>query len=239
MDLADEKLAQVSPTAGVKRPSAFASSPLPQSGRGGDEVRIRLEERDRLSRELHDSTAQLLVVLELQLMRLKRLSRTPNSAAFDTVLADLRATVAELHSEVRAVGSSSHGARALCDDLRAMASEFAERTGVAIHTEIMPLSRKISGQSAHAIYRVAQEALANVSRHSNAKNVIVSLFSNDVSVTLSVGDDGAGFSQAGGFPSGGRGIDNMRTRLREVGGKLTIESSARGALILATIGASA
>lgn len=236
MDVADEKAAEIGRETADTALTQFANSLFPQFGTRGDEIRIRLDERDRLSRELHDSTSQLLVILELQLMRLKQLSRAPDSNVFDKVLVDLGATVAELHQEVRALGNSGHDANTLCEDLRAMTTEFAGRTGVAIETEITPLPRNVSAKAAHAIYRVAQEALANVSRHANAKNVSLSLLSSGDSITLSIGDDGVGFRHPGGSFPGGRGIDNMGERLREVGGWLTIENLERGALIVATIG---
>ena len=237
MDAPEEKVVEIGQEPGGATLLQFASSPFAQFSECDGEMRIRLDERDRLSRELHDSTSQLLVILELQLMRLKQLSRAPDSNVFDTVLADLNATVMELHKEVRELGTSGHDANTLCDELRGMATEFAGRTGVAIQTEIMPLPSTVSAQMAHAIYRVAQEALANVSRHANARTVSLSLLTTSDSITLSIGDDGVGFQHLGGSFPGGRGIGNMGERLRGVGGKLTIENPERGALIVATFDA--
>lgn len=200
-----------------------------------DEARIRLDERGRLARELHDSTSQLLVALELQFMRLKHMSSAPKSKDFDQVLAELRSTVAELHEEVRAVGTSGHNPDALSRDLVEMAAEFSVRTGVTVRTEIDPLSASITPEVAHALYRIAQEALANVSRHAEASNVSLSLSGNPDVIAMRIADDGVGFRTAVHWAGGGHGIANMRARLEEVGGDLTIENLTRGALVAATI----
>jgi len=200
-----------------------------------DEARIRLDERGRLARELHDSTSQLLVALELQFMRLKQMSCAPKSKDFDQVLAELRTTVAELHEEVRAVGTSGRNPDALRRDLVEMAAEFSVRTGVTVRTEIDALSGSITPEVAHALYRIAQEALANVSRHAEASNVSLSLSGNPDFIAMRIADDGVGFGTAAQWAGGGHGIANMRARLEEVGGDLTIENLTRGALVAATI----
>ena len=235
MDVPDEKVAGGSHEPARTTVLQFVKSSFPQLSACDDEIRIRLDERDRLARELHDSTSQLLVILELQLMRLKQISPALKSSEFEQLLADVGTTVAGLHHEVRVLGNSGHDSETLGNDLSAMASEFAGQSGVAIETRIRPLSAGTSPRVAHAIYRVAQEALANVSRHANAGNVLLSLSCNQEEITLSIADDGVGFERTSAVHSGGRGIDNMTERLREVGGKLTIEKLERGALVVATI----
>ena len=199
-----------------------------------DEARIRSDERGRLARELHDSTSQLLVVLELQLMRLKQLSCAPKSPVFDGVLGELRATVAELHEEVRSVGRDGRDPRVLSDKLAAMTTEFGTRTGVVVETQIDDLPESMAPEAAHALFRVAQEALANVSRHASASKVHLSLKSDPDFITVEIVDDGIGFPLA--FGKGGHGIANMRTRLDEVGGELKLENLKCGASVAATIG---
>ena len=233
MDTADEKIVDSGHEVGDA--SQLINSPFRKFNVTEDEARIRLHERDRLARELHDSTSQLLVLLELQLMRLKQLSSAPKSQAFDRVLAELGACIAGLHQELRNLGSSWHDPGTLGDDLSTMAAAFAGHSGVSVRTEIAPLPADTSPKVAHAIYRVAQEALANVSRHANASNVCLSLGTDPGSITLRIADDGVGFRQSERVPSDARGITNMEERLQEVGGKLTIENLERGACVVAKI----
>lgn len=215
-----------------------AVKPFVGNKREAIEARIRLDERGRLARELHDSTSQLLVALDLQLARLQRSESAAKSPVFDEVLAELHATVTELHKEVRAVGSSEHDPTALTRDLTAMASEFAARTGLVVRTEIENLPAGSSPELAHTLYRVAQEALANVSRHARASSVNLTLGTMDNSVELRIADDGVGFEGAPSSESAGRGISNMQVRLAEVGGALTISRGDPGAVVSAFVGMS-
>jgi len=233
MDTADEKIVDHGQETGDENHSI--NSPLLKFNVSEEDARIRLQERARLARELHDSTSQLLVLLELQLMRLKQLSSPHKSQAFDRVLADLGACIAGLHQELRDLGNSWHDPDTLGDDLSLMATTFAGRSGVSIRAEIDALPADTSPRVAHAIYRVAQEALANVSRHANASNVCLSLSNDPGSITLRVDDDGVGFRRSGNMPSRSRGITNMNERMNEVGGTLTIENLERGASIIAKI----
>jgi signal transduction histidine kinase len=233
MDMADDDIVESGQETGTTNQlikSAFRKF----NGHEG-EARIRMDERDRLARELHDSTSQLLVLLELQLMRLKRLSSAPRSQAFERVLADLGACIAGLHQELRDLGNFWHDPETLGNDLSMMASAFAGQSGVTIRTEIASLPVDTSPSVAHVIYRVAQEALANISRHANARNVCLSLSTEPSSITLRISDDGVGFGRSESLPSDARGIVNMNERLNEVGGKLTIECLERGALLIAKI----
>jgi signal transduction histidine kinase len=233
MDVSDEKVVKTGQEAGIAL--VEFSNPAFRAFETSDEIRIRLHERDRLARELHDSTSQLLVILELQLMRLKQISLGLASKEFEDLLGDVGTTVAGLHHEVRILGNSGHASETLEDDLSAMATDFACRSGIAIETQIRSLPARTSPEVAHAIYRVAQEALANVSRHSNASNALLSLSSDADSITLSIADDGSGFPRTRRMHSGGQGIGNMTERLSEIGGNLTIENVENGALVVAKI----
>ena len=183
------------------------------------EVDIRSNERDRIARELHDSTSELLIVLDLQLIRLKQLCAT-GSNAFDEVLSELGATVMELHEGVRALSErESFDPRALTHDLMAMATEFGRRTGLVMRVEIGEQCVGFSPDIARALYRLSQEALANVSRHAKASNVSLSLDTDSDGVRLRIADDGIGFPRDRAASSRGHGIANMKARIEEVGGK--------------------
>ena len=217
------------------RPKVRAKSPQPQVDWDND-LRIRLDERARLAGEVHDSTSQLLVSLELQLMRLKRMACAADSKLFDEILIALGTTVTELHDEVRSLGDPRYlRAAGLGNELGAMASEFANRTGLAIRTRFDDLPDGVSSEVVHTLYRVAQEALANASRHANPNNVSLDLNVEKERVTLRTIDDGVGFRTLPETSAAGHGLANMKTRISQVGGKLTIQNLEQGAMIEATI----
>jgi signal transduction histidine kinase len=200
-----------------------------------DELRIRLDERDRIARELHDSTSQLLVALELQLMRLRQLPLARDSGAFDDVMAELSATLSDLHMEVRGiVNAEAFDCHSLTNSLPLMVEAFSLRTGIAADAHVGGLASGISREIASALYRIAQEALANVTRHSRALNVRLDLSTGSDRVILRVADDGVGFPSAAAMARG-RGIANMRARLDELGGRLSLRNLGRGALVEARI----
>jgi signal transduction histidine kinase len=120
-------------------------------------------------------------------------------------------------------------------ELSVMAAEFAHRTGLGVRTDVVALPSNVSPEIAGALYRVAQEALANVGRHAHGNNVRVTLSVNDRSIALRVRDDGLGFPRGGSVHSRGRGIGNMRARLKEVGGTLKIGNRRRGAVVVASV----
>lgn len=202
----------------------------------GNELRIRLDERARLARELHDSTSQLLVSLELQIMRLKQTTCAGDSKLFGEILIALGSTISELHGEVRSLGEPGFlEAAGLGCELGAMASEFANRTGLAIRTHFDDLPDGVSSEVVHTLFRIAQEALANASRHANPNNVSLDLNVRDETVTLRTTDDGVGFQSSPEMFASGHGLANMRTRVDQVGGKLTIQNLEQGAMVEATI----
>jgi signal transduction histidine kinase len=209
-------------------------SPALSLGQSPDEARARPDERDHIAREVYRATAQLLVALELQITRLKQLP-VPRDARVDEVLSELESTVEELHEEVRSLGASPHGPDALVRDLKAMVDEFALRTGVLVQTDVQELPISVTPQAAHMLYRVAQEALANVSRHAQATKVVVSLRAGSRAIVLKVTDDGAGFPRPIRSVHPGRGIENMKSRLSEVGGKLRIGNRVHGAYVEAQV----
>jgi signal transduction histidine kinase len=194
------------------------------------EDQVRSNERDRIARELHDSTSQLLVVLELQLMRLKRF---PDVMNHDEIIAEMDATLDELHEQVRAVGATQHlKPAALGEKLRAIAMSLAGQTGLTVRTEVEEVPANMSQDVADALYRIGQEALANASRHSNGKEVRLRLgvSANGKWVALRVSDDGVGFSLPP-RPAGGRGLANIRARVEELQGKLKIRNHTHGASV--------
>lgn len=199
-----------------------------------------LSERDRIARELHDSLAQVLGQIHLQLRGLE--ARTDGAA----ISGDL-AAVAEIADEAyRDVREAILGLResipadgGLESALRAYLAKYTRQTGIAAHLECDgQVGRALSPKAEVQLLRVVQEALTNVRKHAGASEVRVVLQARDGVPTLSVIDDGSGFdaTTVGPSLSGGFGLRSMRERVELLGGTLNVQTAPRtGTRIIATL----
>lgn len=191
-------------------------------------LRAAEAERGRIARELHDETGQVLTAIKLELAEVER---TLADAGRPT---DAVARVADLAGRaLESIRATARGLRpAVLDDLgflpamRALAEDFAGRTGVAVDLRDGPLPRPPAPEVEVAAYRVLQEALTNVARHAGATRVEVRIAATDGELELAVQDDGRGFTAATGERAGaGRaGLAGMRERVVGAGGRLAITS---------------
>jgi signal transduction histidine kinase len=115
--------------------------------------------------------------------------------------------------------------------LRWLTGKFSERTGIQVEYDSTFAGRLPDETETH-LFRIAQEALTNVARHSGASHVAVDLSKRDAYVRLSIADNGVGL-QAAGAPKPSVGMVGMRARARHAGGDFTIESPASGGLTVA------
>src|SRR5581483_10001779 len=180
-------------------------------------------ERDRLARDLHDRFAQGLAYVNLEL---DRLSRHP---APGPQLVELRQEVGGLLGEVREtlrqlrsrVGPSA----GLADLLAAELPRFAERTGVVARGPAEPGPARLPVAVEQELWRITQEALHNVERHSKASTLEVAWSCDGRHGRLVVADDGAGFDSAGLVTGGGgSGLTAMRERANAIGARLLVDS---------------
>ena len=196
------------------------------------------EERARVARELHDSTAQILTALMLQL---GAAAHESTSAPLDARIATLRELAAEALEEVRSLSHSMHP-RVLDDLGLAAALEWLARQTRAqecmdVRVEAEKFEPPMPAPLAAALYRVAQEALRNAARHANARHVEVRLRQQDHSAVLELEDDGRGFDVEGAERRrSGMGLFSMRERMGLVNGHLTVSSvPGRGTRIVAMV----
>ena len=180
-------------------------------------------------------------MLKLNLASLKRCSKQPEAQRLFRVLEE---TIQELHREVRAVSNSTE-APPLRDDLPAvlgvMAKRFSEIANVNVSMGMRGDYVAQSDEVEASLYRIAQEALANVGRHAGATKVNLQLDYRKGTLTLTIEDDGVGFTRSRGVNPReiGNGVDNIRRRVREMGGRLAIRQLSPGSRIAVTIGQSA
>jgi NarL family two-component system sensor histidine kinase LiaS len=184
-----------------------------------------IEERNRIARDLHDSAKQLAFALSAQLGAARTLLESqPQAAAVQLrqaeQLADtLRQELAALIHELRPPALQDKG---LADALGEYAQTWSRQTGIPTECYFQNV-RILTIEAEYAFYRMAQEALANIARHSAATQVDISLsFAIDM-VTLDIRDNGRGFDLQT-TPSG-LGIKSMQERTQTLGGQLVLESA--------------
>ena len=195
-------------------------------------------ERRRIGRELHDSTAQHLVAIDLSLGMLER--RGLFSGADLPILRDIRTSLGAAHQEVRNFAYMLHPPklkhRGLEATLRAFATGFARRAGLEIDMEVTGLRRALPAPLEFAFFRITQEGLMNVHRHAQARHVALRLHQEPEEVWLEVEDDGIGFSPRGApvEADSGVGLSGMRARMRQLGGQLLLASGDSGVRLRAS-----
>ncbi|UWZ83546.1 sensor histidine kinase [Occallatibacter riparius] len=182
------------------------------------------EERLRIARELHDDFGQRLAVISMELQGAGKVLDHVRELAFD-----LQSLSHRLHS-------SSLEHFGLVVATRRLCKEMGERLGIDIefHSENIP--RNVAYDIRLCLFRVSQEALKNILKHSNARNVELSLVGTDTEIQLTIQDSGIGFDITNVDKAAGLGIISMRERLKLVNGGLSIQSVIdRGTTLRATV----
>jgi signal transduction histidine kinase len=180
------------------------------------------QERARIGRELHDDISQRLAMVAVGL---ERLQKYPSED--QTSVQGLRQEVAELSSDVQALSHNLHSSKleylGVVAGMKSWCKEFAERQRIEIDFR-GEASTVISLEIGHTLFRVLQEALHNVIKHSGVKRVDVQLRGDSAEIHLLVTDLGRGFDVEQAFQGRGLGLWSMRERVRLVNGSISIES---------------
>ena len=200
------------------------------------------EERNLLAREIHDTLAQGLAALTLQLEVADALASGGGDARLSGVvgrsLALARATLEEARRSVLELRAAPLGGLTLPDALRELAASVRGESGPEIEVEVEGFAgdeRPLPHAVEAGIYRIAQQALANAVRHARARRVVLRLSRTGDALALDVRDDGAGFDP-GAVPAGRFGLVGMSERARLLGGTLAVESSpGAGTLVHARV----
>lgn len=196
---------------------------------------VREQERARISRELHDDLGQQLTGLKLDLAWLLGKLADGRTPAPDKVQG-MRRHMDEAIAAVRRIATELRPA--ILDDLgfaeavSAHGEDFKRRTGIGVRLELEAADRVGDGERATALFRIVQEALTNVARHSGAGEVHIRLVAEDGGLALTVSDDGRGF---GGRAEGAAGIGliSMRERASALGGAFEIRSHPGAGTVVA------
>jgi signal transduction histidine kinase len=193
------------------------------------------EERRHIARELHDDIGQRLSLVSVQLgMSGNQLpvDAVASRAELDHSVAELDALISDVHNLSHRLHSSKLEHLGLKAAMKDLCQEMAKRHGLQINLEAQIALDGLSGNVSLCFYRVAQEALSNVVKHSDATRVQVSLTQAPGALRMRVQDWGHGF-KTGEVPAG-LGFTAMHERLRSIGGRLSIESKpGEGTVVIA------
>jgi two-component system, NarL family, sensor histidine kinase UhpB len=202
-------------------------------------MRAQEEERRRLARDLHDEVNQALTAILLRLEALAQETppeRTPEVVELKRLVNQAMDELLNLARQLRPSALDDHGLRAA---LETQLKRFSARTGVEARLETAGDPDSLADVVQTAVYRVAQEALTNVTRHAGATVVELVVAEDDRGVELRVSDDGRGFDPAvlphvkSLTPGRGLGLIGMAERARLVGGELDVRSAPGGGTTIA------
>jgi PAS domain S-box-containing protein len=207
-------------------------------------LRLQDEERRRIARELHDTTAQSLAALAMNLTVVKDSARDLSPRA-RTCLSESLGLAEECSREIRTLSYLLHppllDEAGLGSALRWFVDGYTQRTGIHVDLEIPPELIRLPGDVELALYRVVQEGLTNIHLHSGSKKAHVSLTCGPAQALLTVADEGCGMPP-GLLERGGRrgaklgvGIPGMRERIRQLGGQFEIVSGSNGTTLRAIV----
>ncbi|HJZ74498.1 MAG TPA: PAS domain S-box protein [Vicinamibacterales bacterium] len=199
-------------------------------------TRVQDEERAHFARELHDDIGQRLALLAIQLEQLQEDAHA--APELSTRLVTSRRLAQELCSDAQRISHRLHpsqlGSLGLTRALASLCGQFARQTDVKtdfVHGDIPTLPPEVET----CLYRVAQEAIQNATKHSGASRIRVKLSAESGAIRLRVSDDGRGFDPASERTSG-LGLVSMAERVRAAGGELSVDSAVgQGARIEVSI----
>jgi signal transduction histidine kinase len=188
-------------------------------------------ERRRIARELHDDLNQGLALVAVELDLLAQGPPEPGAPP-DGRLRELSGRVKQMSSAVHDLSHQLHPAKleqlGLVAALRGLCNELGRAHGLGTDFDAEGELSSIPAEAALCLYRIAQEALRNVIKHSGARHARVELSGSPDGVSLRISDVGSGFDSAPAAGKGGLGLVSMRERLHLVGGEITVDSRPSG-----------
>jgi len=205
-------------------------------------LQLQDDERRRIARELHDSVGQMLAALTMNLSAVRSdVDRLTKTAA---ALSDSETLVREMSSEVRTISHLLHppllDEAGLSSALRWYVDGFGQRSGIVVDLDLPQDLERLPSELETAIFRVVQECLTNIHRHSESAVAKIRLRHRDNQILVDVQDEGKGIppekkEQMASSGTPGVGIRGMRERIRQLGGTLEIHSDGSGTLVAARL----
>lgn len=214
-------------------------------------MQMQDEERRHIARELHDSAGQIVAALSMNLVPLEQiLERVAEGEAGEPEakkgirqglesVRDSLGLVNQLSQELRTISHLLHppllDEAGLHSALEWYVEGFAERSKIAVDLKLSRDLGRLSPEMETAVFRIVQEALTNVHRHSGSRTASIDISWENGSVRLKIADTGRGLTTDAGRRRTGVGIQGMKERARKLGGELEVESGEQGTVITAVI----
>jgi PAS domain S-box-containing protein len=207
-------------------------------------LQLQDEERRRMGRELHDSLAQSVLAVNLNLAQIAR-ATTPLDERAQRAMFEARRVLQEMSKEIRTLSYLLHppvlDELGLASAIEEYAGGFSERSGIQLEVDLQPGFGRLSQEAETALFRIVQESLSNIQRHSGSATAKIRLRVDEQGVELIVSDSGRGMDRKTIERSRrtrtrlGVGILGMRERMAQLGGKLEVESDASGTRVRAAV----
>lgn len=203
---------------------------------------LRDEERRQIARELHDSIGQMLAALSMNIARIRsQADRLDPGVAM--AVSENAAIVDQISREIRTISHLLHppllDVAGLASAIRWYVDGFSERSKIKVDMQIPSEFRRLSDEMEITIFRLVQECLTNIHRHSGSDTAIIAIREEDHSVVVEITDAGKGIppNQQIAIRSEGTGVGfrGMRERLRHFGGHLEIQSDSGGTSVKAKL----
>jgi PAS domain S-box-containing protein len=207
-------------------------------------LRLQDEERRHIARQLHETAAQGLAGLAVNLNIVKS-SAADLSPRASACLSESLELAEQCSREIRTLSYLLHpplvDEAGLAPALRWYTAGFAQRSGVEVHVDVSPEFGRLPSEFELTLYRIVQEALTNIHLHSGSKTARICLARRPNEIVLTVADEGRGFPSAALGIAGaesadiGVGIPGMQERARQLGGSLHIQSGSQGTTLTAIL----
>jgi signal transduction histidine kinase len=195
---------------------------------GGRLVNLQEEERSRIARELHDDVCQRLALIATELQFAAE-SFPESGPQLTEKVCEVFGRLKELSSDIHDLSYRLHPRSlerlGLTDAIRSLCSEIGQRRKIQLVFEDRDMPDSIGVDAALCLYRVAQESLRNVVKHSRAQSAEVGLCGEQGEIRLTVTDSGTGYDPDQVRERNGLGVISMRERLRALGGRLSIQTA--------------
>jgi signal transduction histidine kinase len=203
---------------------------------------LRDDERKQIARDLHDSVGQLLAAMSMNIATVQSQAHKLDPATARAV-SENSALVQQIAKEIRTISHLLHppllDVAGLSSALRWYVDGFSERSNIKVEFEIPAGFRRLPDQMEISIFRLIQECLTNIHRHSGSDRAKITIREDDSSVVVEIEDAGKGIPLERQLElSSGRagvGVRGMRERLRQFGGYLDIQSDSHGTLVKARL----
>jgi PAS domain S-box-containing protein len=206
-------------------------------------LQMQDDERRRIARELHDSVGQLLAAINMNIALIKgeadRLSPLVAKAVLENEM-----MVEQITSEIRTISHLLHppllDEAGLRSALSWFVQQFGERSKIAVQLEVAPSLGRLTPAAETAIFRIVQECLTNIHRHSGSPTALIRLTQGPTDFRLEVQDNGRGIpsdkqTELSSNVKTGVGLRGMRERVGQLGGTFKLQSDGKGTLVIVTL----